>query len=151
MRLMFILLILIIFLNVNGIKIQNLSEYFNVVCTKYLLTKHGNLDFMHVCIKFEEFNFLRCDYYRLNFTQMRIIWFVKTRPICCYVTITGQSVTSYSPKTNMIGKYVTQIKPVYVYDTIQKSQFECSNTIQDCNVKCNVQFELFECSALLNL
>ena len=41
--------------------------------------------------------------------------------LCCYVTITGQLVTSYDPKTNMIGKYVTRVKPVYMFDTLQEA------------------------------
>ena len=48
-------------------------------------------------------------------------YFGRIARVCCYVTITGQLVTSYIPKTNIIGKYVTQVKPVYIYDAIQKA------------------------------
>ena len=48
-------------------------------------------------------------------------FFGRIARVCCYATITGTLVTSYVTKTNIIGKYVTQVKPVYIYDTIQKA------------------------------
>ena len=57
----------------------------------------------------------------MHFNLTKQNYFDRIARVCCYVTITGQLLTSYIPNINITRKYVTQVKPVYGYDTIQKA------------------------------